>query len=571
MTIRLGGEKARLAACRNLAHQVAGNRWLIGLLIPEFDSIAETLDPRLAAAAVWPEIREHLNGHSEPLNLPDPDVLGDHGCRWWLPEPASDRREAGSDPSPEAALAELAVGHLSHPTWLIRDAAVAVVSRAVVAGNLRVADALSLFAAAAETCDDLLEAAGRCLAAARTRNGHTPPDSLHQLEEILADHQSWVLRELASDRTPIQFQPLPPTYSLDYTSPTVWQGSSDAVLLFWYQQQLETLADSLNLDFNALLRIAWQYAVSALESLPDPEQTRKALDSSSLQLAYPSELIAASRAGFGRLIADLADAHLLEELPFEASRHLRTIDLDLLTRAPEGRPRIIPPPPPVGYEQTTNRWLEETSIRLDEYATAAKNGESLLIGAIAKLTVLSRDRLQEHLICGTTVGEGRPAEDDILDHEESMTLSDLASPQLAAQPQIGEPLVVQNDGQAFHQTGADWLAFRPDIAAVLSWTPDPDKPGGWLTPTGQLAVCSTWWVDGMPERLTPNFRSTAAEGHTVTLTKAGLADIESALGTTTRHIHLRRTSREIDAQPRTARADQTLLNVAPEQSNLDSR
>ena len=48
------------------------------------------LTPATAPATTWPGVRTYLDGIAETLDLPDPDVLTDHGCRWWLQN--ADRR-----------------------------------------------------------------------------------------------------------------------------------------------------------------------------------------------------------------------------------------------------------------------------------------------------------------------------------------------------------------------------------------------------------------------------------------------------------------------------------------------
>ena len=69
-----------------------------------------------------------------------------------------DRRAESDHPTTGAALAELAVGHLSHPAWLVREAATPIVTRALLAANEEVAKALERFAQPGAS-DDALERA----------------------------------------------------------------------------------------------------------------------------------------------------------------------------------------------------------------------------------------------------------------------------------------------------------------------------------------------------------------------------------------------------------------------------
>ncbi len=108
-----------------------------------------------------------------------------------------------------------------------------------------------------------------------------------------------------------------------------------------------------------------------------------------MQHTYPAEKIAASRAAFGRVLADLTDAQLLDDAPQQARGRLRTVDVELLGLAPKSRPNVVPSPPEAGHDQTLSRWCSEMELRLDQYVAASRNEHSILIGARSRLTVLS--------------------------------------------------------------------------------------------------------------------------------------------------------------------------------------
>ena len=542
MTVRLGGADTRVNACRNLAHQLGINRWLPGLVLDELDSLIKILDPDLRAPAIWPEIRAYLDGMAESLDLPDPDALADHGCRWWLPAPTRDRRVASSDSTPATALAELAVGHLSHPTWVVRDAATTIVVRALGNSNEEVAKALSRFAQD-DASDDILERAGRCLAATYS-DRDSIPTVLQPLERTLKSHPSQVLRDLAVDRSPRFYRPLSPLYRLALPAPVDSLVGSKPVFLFPHEWQYELLAKYLDLDSDTLLAVAARYASETLAVLPEQEAVQSALDASQVRHAYPSEKIAASRAAFGRVLADLKDASLLDNAPVRVRRLLRTVDLEILGRVPGARPSLLPDPPPGGHDQTISRWRADVDRRLEEYIASATHHDRVLIGASSRLTVLNWGHLEEELMCGTTVETGGPVDGPIFARQRSATLRDLVSTSAVRWPEIGECLVVQNLDDTFHQIHADWLSFRPDLAAALAWTPDSSRPGCWHTATGELAVEAIWWMDGWWGSAELAFDDTVAEGHAVILTMPGLADIAANFGTVTRHFKLTRVGRQ---------------------------
>ena len=543
ITARLGGQDARVAACRDLARQATSSRWFPGLLHQDFEGIVEALDPGLDAATIWAEVRTYLDGIATELDLDDHDVLNDHGCRWWLPEPNGDQRAASDDSTPPVALAELAVGHLSHPTWLVGHAATTVVIRALVAGNEDVARALVRFAQPVAS-DDTLERAGRCLAAARAHEGYVVPASLQPLERTLASHPSHVIRDLAAHRPRTVSRALPPVYYLTLPTPAATPIGSQPALLLPYEDQYEILASGGPLDVDTLRGVAARYASEALAKLPEQEAVRSALRAARMRHAYLYEEHAASRAAFGRVLADIADAGLLDGAPPYIWRLLRTVDIELLRHGPQGRPNVLPAPPPGGHDQTAAQWQAEIEDRLEDYVAASTDQEKVLIGARSRLTVLGWGRLEEEFACGTTVGAVQPVEEGLLAYRRSMLLRDLVSAPEGRLPVRGDPLVVENSALTFHQIHSDWLAFRPDLAAALGWTPDSIRPGRWHTATGELATETILWVDGWLGRAGPVREATEATGYAVVLTMPGLVEVAAAFGDLYRHLRLTRRGQE---------------------------
>ena len=545
--IRLGDDDGRIAACRDFVTQATSNRWFPGLLRSDFESIVLGLAPNLDPSSIWPDIRVYLEGIAEGLDLGDPEVLVDHGCRWWLNEPTGDRRMDGDDSTLAPTLAELAVGHLSHPTWLVRDAAIAIIGRALENGNDDVAGALARFAQA-DSSDDTLERVGLCLAAARSRSEFVVPAVLRQLQRTLARHPSQVLRDLAGCEPRNLSKPLPGKYHLATVGVGPSRRGSSSLCLALFEKQYAMLADVLGLNLDTLLGVAAGYASEALERLPRQESVMSALVTSRVKHAYPHPELAASRAAFGRVLADLVDAGEVEVLPSELRRLLRTVDVGLVGRTPSGRPDLIPNPPPAGHDQTAARWLGAIESRIDEHVATSSNRDRLLIAAKSRLTVLNWGHLEEELICGTAAGIARPEDDQFTMPRYALSLDDLAEPWPSEQLWDGAPLVAENIGHGFHQIHAGWLAFRPDLAARLQWVPDSSRRGTWHTATGHLAVETIWWVDGWWGRQSRAFDDTEAVGYAVILSARGLDQVSDNIGEITRHFVLTRCGKDDRAE-----------------------
>ena len=537
--VRLGGQGDLKSVCQDLARCATETSWLPGQLLPNLDDIVKALHPEVAASSIWPEIRTYLDGMAETLALTEDEALADHGCRWWLSARSDERRVLGDDSTHGAALAELAVGHLSHASWLVRERASTVVVRALVAGNVEIAEALARFAQPG-ACDDILERAGRCLAAARTHDGFVSPLCLEELGRMLATHPSQIIRDLSDFQTPTVARQLSPKYRIVLPADEVPRVGSGRAFPGPYEIIYEALGRELDLDTSAMLRVAAQYATEALEFLPGEDAVREALNRSEVRYVYPLDELAASRAAAGRVLADVVDARLLDRTSSSVRRLLRTVDIELVGRSPRPRPSVIPLPPLAGVDKTIEWWLGGIEGRLSEYIAAAAGKDQVLIGASSRLTVLNWDHLEEHYECGTSLGTAKAAEDPVFMLRSSLQLQDLVPPATGGRLRSSEPLIVKNDAYTFHQFDASWLSFRPDLAAILRWKPDPTRPGSWHTSAGDLAVQTIWWVDGWWGHTGRSFEDTVAQGYAVVLTSWGLRDVSAAFGEMTCHFTLTR-------------------------------
>ena len=538
LVVQLGDEQARVEACENLAYQVAANPEWAGYLIPDLHALGEILDSNLGVATIWPEIRTYLEGMAETLGLPEAHLLADRRCRWWLAAPIGGQRAEGGESSVAAALADLGVGHLSHPTWLIRDAATSIVVRALGRGNKEVAEALGRFAQA-DASDDILERAGRCLAAARLCYAYAPCTSLESLEHILGNHPSQVIRSFAGDQSPRTYRALSPVYDLALPSPGDDLIGYQQTVLWPYEEDYRMLASYLQLDADTLLAIAARYASSALEALPKQEMVRSALESSRLKHAYPSYEIDAARAAFGRVLAEIVDARLLDDAPSRLQARLfRTIDLEIIGRSPRTRPTVIPTPPAAGHNQTIKNWQQNIDGRLEEYIATSVSGGCILVGARCRLTVLNWGHLEEEFICESTMGADESGTEGKCAYRNSAILRDLVAPTSEITVENGTPLIFENEGLRFHQVTANWISFRPGLARTLAWVPDEDRPGCWNTESGDVAVETVWWMDGWWGRFERAFDDTEAVGHVVILTSTGAAELVEKFGVVTRHFQV---------------------------------
>ena len=357
---------------------------------------------------------------------------------------------------------------------------------------------------------------------------------------MLATHPSQIIRDLSDFQTPTISRQLSPNYRIVLPADEVPRVGSGRAFPGPYEIIYEVLGRELDLDTSAMLRVAAKYATEALEFLPREDAVREALNRSAVRHVYPLEELAASRAAAGRVLADVVDARLLDRKSSSVRRLLRTVDIELVGRSPHPRPSVIPLPPLAGVDKTIEWWLAGIEGRLSEYIAAPAGKGQVLIGASSRLTVLNWDHLEEHYECGTSLGTAKAAEDPVFMLRSSLQLQDLVPPATGGRLRSSEPLIVKNDAYTFHQFDASWLSFRPDLAAILRWKPDPTRPGSWHTSAGDLAVQTIWWVDGWWGHTGRSFEDTEAQGYAVVLTSWGLRDVSAAFGEMTCHFTLTR-------------------------------
>jgi hypothetical protein len=549
VAIASGGKRERRAACQDLAAQLVANRWFAGSLTQELADIVVALDSSIRPDTTWPFVREYLSGVAETLHLLPDDVLSDRSRRWWIRGFNSGQRASAPVDSSSVALTELVVGHLAHPTWLLNEAATRVVARALVYDNQEIAEALARLPGH-DAADDILEAAGRCLAAARVSPGYTRPECLQALEIQLASHRSQVLRDLVPHLNPRKFRPLSPLYRLEFPPAETSLSSRRQRFLAPHEAEYDILAKGLGLNPETVRTVAERYANRLLRELPEQRSVLSALELAGVQHTYPSNVVAASRGAFGRVLADFADAQMLEDVPEHVARLLRTVDLDLITDAPLAKPAVLPPSPSAGVDHSIDVWLCGVDRRLLEYIEQSHNNRTWLIGARCRVTVLNWGHLEEEVQCGLVEGQGSTAgSDELFATTYSVLVSELSDPDIAGSEFARDAaLMLSNHGWSFHQLAADWLAFRPDVAVSLGWLAEPRRPGRWSTKRGELAVESIRWVDGWWGRAGPAFDDTESDGWAVVASEAGLADITAHLGPVTRVFHLSRWGRR-DGQP----------------------
>jgi hypothetical protein len=94
------------------------------------------------------------------------------------------------------------------------------------------------------------------------------------------------------------------------------------------------------------------------------------------------------------------------------------------------------------------------------------------------------------------------------------------------------PIVVWEEGgmRMFDSPNPGWMAFNPTLTHDLNWTYTPDLLFGWLNSSGEPAVWSVYWKDGVYETRPPRLHETVAQGWAVVGSRDALKQIQALFG-----------------------------------------
>ena len=533
----LEGKNGSKAACRHLARRILSRDWSMQLILPNLLRILHTIDPDLDFPQTWQLVRFHLEGIAHGLQIEAHDTVRDHGTRWWLAEQPRDERAPATNSNAETAIAELLVSHLGHPTWLLRDAAVRLAAQAIADGSQHVTDALCRYGDST-MLPDALEGIGRCLAAVNElASGATLPQ-LAPLRTRLGRSDSLITRTLATGAAHRQSRALSPRYNLALPPPTDDIGS-DLPTLWAHLAMYEVISQNSGIPLSVLEAVAAIYYQEALKDFPSSQETRRALYGTGRHLAHAQGRVWASRVAYGRILGDLVDAGIMPCPPEQAWYGFRFIDTDALLRVPAPRPPLVlPPEHPSGYIQY-GKWCEGTEASVDRLMNHVSQHAGHLIGAKSESHSLQHDQYDERIEITAARGTTPPTP-SFETPTVGAALQDLANVEEVQEPGLGEPLIRYSQALRFCQLSAEWLAFRPEVATALQWTPELNRYGAWLTQDGKRAVETVWWADGHKHVHHYAMEGYAAEGHAVILSPDGLSDIRRAFGPVSLHLTVSR-------------------------------
>lgn len=514
-------------AALDFATFIAEERWYSYMLHADLDDIFDAMSHGTPASAFWPVIREYLEGYVDRLQLPS--ARPSPTVKWWAKDNIVDARKE-TTLNADGVLGELAVIHLTHPAWPVRDGIARIIVAALDRRSPDVETALARLVSS-HASDDVLESIASCLAAADSHPGLGEVST--EADEILRGHPNMAVRRLAHQNAGLttlqRDRPLPGSYGLVLPNQDMFSREElfgeGLPFLFPFEMSYELLSEVTGLELPAIHAMAARYASEALADLPPQDLVIDSLSGSGMNLVNPTNVVLASRSAFGRVLGDLVDAGAIGSLSIREERMLRTGDSRLVGMRRASKPAMMPSAPQAGHDQTTDRWLSEIDNRIDEYAAAIRAGDLQLVGAKTSLTVLNWPHLEEEFYCVLTRKGSELGPEELFCGQ----LSDLEWNGTPGPADELDGLLVENEAMAFMERRSDWMAVHPVLARSLGWLPHLDSIGGWLY-QGEVAAYTTDWNDGTWGRSGPMFDDTISEGFATIMSADALKAVKALVG-----------------------------------------
>jgi hypothetical protein len=103
-------------------------------------------------------------------------------------------------------------------------------------------------------------------------------------------------------------------------------------------------------------------------------------------------------------------------------------------------------------------------------------------------------------------------------------------PQLRIRRPSPQPLVIRHELRMYDSPRPEWMAFNPELARALGWTPVDESLFGWADENGELMVWSIWWEDGLYQSQPPKFDDDVGEGWAIVGLPQALETIAAHMG-----------------------------------------
>lgn len=254
---------------------------------------------------------------------------------------------------------------------------------------------------------------------------------------------------------------------------------------------------------------------------------RKNLDDVDINYAYIRPRVVISKRALMYLINELCNHELLDRnLMFNYAKFYDyeieyTIDSSV-------KPDFIEPLSDSERSFVSKEWLSaiHSSERLNEKIIEYKAGWSIIseysmVKSLAWGT--ASEKYMMHLICDSEY------HDDEKHEIFGFTFDKFHKDYYELKGYPGTPFITIINDNRFENFSlkSHWLAFNPNLAVYLGWTPSNNLEFGWENNTGETMVHSIYWSNGNMDMNPPRNNSYAGEGWIVVASKNAIAEIKN--------------------------------------------
>jgi hypothetical protein len=250
---------------------------------------------------------------------------------------------------------------------------------------------------------------------------------------------------------------------------------------------------------------------------------RSRLNSAGLEYPYRRPRSMVARRAFFHLVAEFVDYDLLEASQINAMKPvLDYYDPELFFIEPSKTPSFA-------YEMPESETSESPAdSRQTDFPKLVTEHDLIILGEFSKVRRLEWEMptvVTQTMVAPTGLKTSTDSE-RFLPREIFWLVSDYPNLLTDYTP---SPIVVWEEGgmRMFDSPNPGWLAFNPTLTHELKWTYTPELLFGWLDSSGEPAVWSVYWKDGVYETRPPRLHETVAQGWAVVGSRDALRQFQA--------------------------------------------
>jgi hypothetical protein len=540
----IDGERARDEAFDRLVEDMTGTFRYSGYTVQNLDEILPLLTAQVPYDEIWQEIEPFVHSLFTGADKEGPDS--------GLLEAFKTSHDRDT---PVMALADLVALHIAHPIHVLSNPAQAALIRLLVEGEQASRDVTRRLMQGTEGEQEcvlmVLDAAssrdaGIVLGFEDELRGlsDSPSFAIRLAAQRIAQRGGITLPIICSESTAISSLyelSLPPGRETE----DVWDESPRTEFDFLPETDdpykllkiqlvyFEWAAERAGLPVENVIQRAAQISRKLTQedewAALGEKELRYRFNLADLKYTYSRPRATIARRAFFHVVAELADAGKLKAVDIqEMAPAFDYYDPEMFFIKPVARPDFVFPMPGGRFREDTADTA--SGVSGDSFPLLRTTNGSIIFGEYTKIKRLEWET--PTFIRQSLISTERPSEKEGQHSFFKRAIFCLVKdyPRLGVRDSSSQSLVIRHELRMYDSPDPQWMAFNPELARAVGWTPVDESLFGWADEDGHLMVWSVWWQDGLYQAQPPKFYDDVGEGWAVIGSPRALEIITAHIG-----------------------------------------